>query len=128
MKLRRAVTALLCLAISNVFVAELHIHVAHSSAGDVVGMPDSDAVAGHAANDLDPHMNAQLHRASGSSDDGGAAYHAQCDHAHCCVAFIVLAGDAATYPPTLSRHHRPVDERISGLPVSPDDRPPIAIL
>jgi hypothetical protein len=121
--LRRAVTVLLCLVMSNVLVIVGHAHAAHSVVDHAHNLQTIDKDAGKATIDI-AHTG---HHHSGSSD-GAPPCAASCGHAHCCVAIAISAACVTVAALTDPGHPRPVDERMSGRTITPSERPPSIIL
>lgn len=142
--LRRVVVALLCLAMTNAFVAEGYAGIHDHETNDLV-------TNDHRAHAMSPHVHITddghgggllsaahvsathdcLGHAGDTTTDGdeqGPVSRIHCHHAHCCTAFLLPAAVYASATLIGERMPRPADEQASGLPSSSFDRPPIAIL
>lgn len=127
MALRRAVAAILCLAVINAFSIEAFHHTAHASHGHdhsvgAAGRGSVDAAADQVNDEQ------QANNAEHPTDTDGSTPHKQCDHTHCSVAYVLPASMGVSRALTVLRRVLPSNERSSGLHPASFDRPPIAAL
>ena len=127
--LRKAVAALLCLAICNAFVGEVQwAHAANAATAHSHSAHHHDAIGAPAVAHLDCHGHMPAASDPADHDHNGQAPHAPCDHAHCCAAFVLPAMISTSKLVLTASFMRPMNEHATGLPSASFDRPPIAIL